>query len=72
MNWGLEGCARWRKVTITFTLNRVAEYCSKELKKLLNKIELKLGWLRAVAQGYRYSCSKLELWSIFQRNLMSW
>ena len=31
-----------------------------------------LGWLRAVAQGYNYSCSKIEFVSNFQRNLKSW
>ena len=36
------------------------------------KMELGLGWLRASAQGYNYSCSNMELGNNFQRNLMSW
>ena len=31
-------------------------------------MELGLGWLRAVAQGYSCSCSKIELGNNFQRN----
>ena len=23
LGWGLDGCARWREVTITFTVNRI-------------------------------------------------
>ena len=33
---------------------------------------LGLGWLRVVAQGYKYSCSKIELGSNFQNNFKSW
>ena len=34
-------------------------------------MELGLGWLRAVAQGYSYSCNKIELGSNFQNKLRS-
>ena len=34
-------------------------------------MELGLGWLRAVAQGYSYICTKIELVSNVQRNSMS-
>ena len=40
-----------------------------EFNELGNKIELGLGWLRAVAQGYTYSCNKIELESNCQKNL---
>ena len=35
-------------------------------------MELVLGWLRAVAQGYNYSYNKIEWWSNLQTNLKSW
>ena len=36
-----------------------------------SNVELGLGWLRAVAQGYTCGYNTIELWSNFQRNLMS-
>ena len=35
----------------------------------MRKIELGLGWLRAVAQGYNYSCIRIELGINIQTNL---
>ena len=35
-------------------------------------MELGLGWLRAVAQGYNYSYNKMKLGSTFKHNLKSW
>ena len=35
------------------------------------KIGLGLGWLRAVAQGYNYSCNNIELECNFRKNLRS-
>ena len=57
---------------LQFHLNGVGHSFSKEFKELGNTIVLGLGWLRAVARGYSYSCNKLELDSKFQMNLMSW
>ena len=45
---------------------------AKEFKEFVNNIELGLGWLRAVAQGYKYNYIKIKLWINFLRNLMSW
>ena len=42
---------------------------SKGLNELGNTIGLGLGWLRAVAQGYDYSYTKIELGNSFQNNL---
>ena len=43
----------------------------KNLTSLLVKGGLGPGWLRAVAQGYNYSCNKMELVINFQKTLQS-
>ena len=43
-----------------------------EFKEVCNNIELGLGWLRAGAQAYSYSCIKMKLGNNFRMNLMSW
>ena len=35
-------------------------------------MELGLGWVHAVTQGYNYKYNKIELGISFQRNLKSW
>ena len=52
--------------------NLIRELLSNEFKSFGNQIKLGLGWLRAVAQGYKYSYNKIKLANNFQRNLMSW
>ena len=52
--------------------NGVGESFLKQFKELWSNIGLGLGLLRAVAQGYNYSCSKIELARDFQKNLKSW
>ena len=42
-----------------------------KFKELVINIQLGLGWLRAVAQGYNYNCIQRDLVSNFQRNLTS-
>ena len=42
-----------------------------EFLEFMNKLELGLGWLRAVAQGYNYSYNNIQLGSNFQMNLTS-
>ena len=44
----------------------------QEYKGLMSKFGLGLGWLRVVAQGYRYSCNKIPLGSICLKKLKSW
>ena len=61
MRLGLDGCARWRKVTVTVAVQLSwGVTCGW------------LGLLRAVAQGYSYSCIRIWLVSNFQNNLNSW
>ena len=69
LTWGLDGCARWRKVTITVTIKSNWKVVFQRIYDVLNNIWLGLGWMRAVAQCYNYSCNKIELDSNFQKNL---
>ena len=71
LGWGVDGCVRWRKVTVTVTIKMCWGKLPKGFKELGRTIGLVRGWLRAVAQGYNYSCNKSVLGSNFQNNLWS-
>ena len=59
--WGLDGCARWRAVTITVVLKFNWIIVFKIISIVKYTIGLGLGWLRAVTQGYNYSYNKTQL-----------
>ena len=66
MVWGLDGCALWRKVTITFTIKYMLALHLKIIEQFWNKIGLGLGCLRAAAQGDNYNCNKIEWGNNFE------
>ena len=65
----MHGRVRWRPVNITITIKLNWEVFFDEFKELGNNIKLRLGCLRAVAQGYKYNYNSIELESNFQMNL---
>ena len=62
--WGLDGCARWRKDTVTVAVTfKFGNKFQNNSRSWLVKFRLGLGWLRAAAQGYKYSCNTIKLGS---------
>ena len=79
----MDGCARWRRpaqgpwqgAKDAKKLHGEIKFGSnfqKNLNELGSKLELGLGWLRAVAQGYSSGCNGIKLKNQFERNLTSW
>ena len=48
LGWGLDGWARWRKVTITVAVTLTVVYFSNEFSDFVNKIWLRIGWSRTL------------------------
>ena len=70
MGWGLRLGAVAQGYS--YSNMELVSYFQKSFEELESTIELGLGWLRAAAPGYSYSCSKIDSVSNFSKNLMSW
>ena len=70
-SWGLDGCARRRKVTVAVAIKSNLGSIFNEFMKLGSKLGLGLGRRRAVAQVYNYSYNTIKLVSNFKKNVRS-